>query len=556
MKYGSKVRIIFTEKKIIRNQPLFSFRQLHKKLILPLKFLVYLRPLEVIFFDLSLYKMLKNRPLLSILIIALLVRLIAVFFSKGYSMHDDHFLVIEAAQSWVEGRDDMRFFSKTDADDNNGRSFVYAGMHYYLFKALESFSIYDPQAKMYVVRFLHALFSLLTIYFGYKIVRKLSGPETAKQVGLLLALLWLFPPMSVRNLIEMVAIPFLMAAVWYVLISDDENKSQKKYALLLAAGILTGIAFPIRYQTLFFTGGISIVLLLKGKLKESIVYSIGMMASIGLLSGFLEWLVWDAPFGKLIWYIDYNIKHAQDYSTQPWYTFILQVLIIFLPPISLFVFFGQFNVYKKYFLVFIPTLLFFVFHSYFPNKQERFIFTILPFMLMMGIAGWNEFYASSAFWQKHKKFVSGAWIFFWIVNTILLSVFIFSYSKKSRTEAVYYFHDKKVEGILLEHTETYRTYFLPLFYANHKWPHIVDMNKNQTLEGLKAEIDTIPVGSKPDYVLFLDETNLSQRVERLKVLYPELHIVEVAKPSLLDWILYKMNPVNVNQVVYIGKTTH
>jgi hypothetical protein len=177
-------------------------------------------------------------------------------------------------------------------------------------------------------------------------------------------------------------------------------------------------------------------------------------------------------------------------------------------------------------------------------------------MVMMGVAGWNEIMATSTFWQKHKKFVSGSWIFFWSVNTILLCVFIFSYSKKSRIEAVYYFHDKKApEGILLEHTETYRTYFLPFFYANHKWPHVVDMNKNQTIEGLRAEIDTIPVGSKPDYILFLDETNLQQRIDRLKVIYPSLHIVATCKPSLLDWILYKMNPVNVNQVVYIGKTT-
>ena len=37
--------------------------------------------------------------------IALAVRLLAAFFSQGYFAHDDHFLVIEAAQSWADGHD-------------------------------------------------------------------------------------------------------------------------------------------------------------------------------------------------------------------------------------------------------------------------------------------------------------------------------------------------------------------------------------------------------------------------------------------------------------------
>ena len=47
----------------------------------------------------------RSNPLISILVLAFTVRLIAVIFSQGYLMHDDHFLVIEAAQSWVDGHD-------------------------------------------------------------------------------------------------------------------------------------------------------------------------------------------------------------------------------------------------------------------------------------------------------------------------------------------------------------------------------------------------------------------------------------------------------------------
>ena len=36
---------------------------------------------------------------------AIAIRLIAVIFSQGYGMHDDHFLIIEASSSWVAGYD-------------------------------------------------------------------------------------------------------------------------------------------------------------------------------------------------------------------------------------------------------------------------------------------------------------------------------------------------------------------------------------------------------------------------------------------------------------------
>ena len=40
-----------------------------------------------------------------ILLAALIARLIAVLFSQGYGMHDDHFLIIESSNSWANGTD-------------------------------------------------------------------------------------------------------------------------------------------------------------------------------------------------------------------------------------------------------------------------------------------------------------------------------------------------------------------------------------------------------------------------------------------------------------------
>ena len=47
----------------------------------------------------------REHPLGTIIILALVFRLIAAIFSQGYGMHDDHFIAIEEPWSWTEGKD-------------------------------------------------------------------------------------------------------------------------------------------------------------------------------------------------------------------------------------------------------------------------------------------------------------------------------------------------------------------------------------------------------------------------------------------------------------------
>src|SRR5438874_8316462 len=111
----------------------------------------------------------NQRPLLCIMIGGAFFRLLAVLFSKGYGMHDDHFLVIEAAQSWVDGADYNNWLPTItkSVTTPSGHSLLYPGLHYLLFKLLQFLGMYEPQSKMYVVRFIHAAFSMTIVYFGY-----------------------------------------------------------------------------------------------------------------------------------------------------------------------------------------------------------------------------------------------------------------------------------------------------------------------------------------------------------------------------------------------------
>ena len=47
----------------------------------------------------------SNASLGKIMLFGLFFRLMAILFSEGYGMHDDHFLIIESSSSWVDGFD-------------------------------------------------------------------------------------------------------------------------------------------------------------------------------------------------------------------------------------------------------------------------------------------------------------------------------------------------------------------------------------------------------------------------------------------------------------------
>jgi len=497
------------------------------------------------------YRWWEEKPLFLIMLLAGLVRGIAVIFSKGYGMHDDHFLIIEIAQSWTEGLDVLNWFSKSMEENDSGRNFLYPGLHYFLFLAMEKIHLGDPQLKMYAVRFFHAAFSMITVWYGYKMTLKISTFQNARQVGLILALLWIIPSYAVRNLFEMVAIPLLMYGT-YILVTIEERKN--KWLMYFIAGFIVGIAFPIRYQIIVFAAGLAMVLFFRKKIIETVLFVIGLVSSIALISGYLEWKVWGFPFGKTIYYFTYNFENAENYLTQEWFFYLLLLVVALAPPISLFLLAGNIKVAKKHWLIFLPTFLFFFAHSYFPNKQERFIFTVIPFIIILGVIGANEFFNNSNFWKTKKKLVSSFWIMFWSLNTVFLILFIFSYTKKSRVEAMYYFHDKEqVNALIFDHTSNERSLFLPRFYMDHQWPDVVDVGPNQNIDELNVQLLLREKSFQPTYALFLDDKLIKERVALWKKNYPQMNLVYTAEPSLLDLIFYNLNHVNANQVIYVYK---
>ena len=487
----------------------------------------------------------ETHPLILILITAGVVRLLAAIFSLGYGMHDDHFLVIELAQNWINGSTEW-----FDEGPVIRRGLLYPGLHYLLFWFLKNLGVTDPQSKMFVVRFIHAIYSMLIVLFGYLISLQLTDKKTSSQVGLLLALFWILPFMSVRCLREMVCIPPLLIGLYFA-IKSKGNNSEFKYWIL--SGIFFGFTVALRFQTAFFVAGFGVVLLFQRRWRESAWYSAGFILSVFAMIGAVDWIAWGVPFSSIYNYASYNIKEGSSLVIGPWYNYTILIIGILIPPLSLLLSFGFLKSWKKYAIIFWPAFFFFLFHSYFPHKQERFILPFLPFIIILGVIGWQEFVINSKFWKQKQKLLKGIWIWFWSINCILLVIFTFTYSKKNRVESLSYLsHKNYVTGVVWE-SHLNEAPFIPVYYLN-KFVPVYPFAASKSFDELNAEIIRSNY-SFPNYIIFLGESGIEKRVKNFESYFSKrLQLEKTVDPSLIDDILYTLNPRrNVNQKSYIYK---
>ncbi len=501
-----------------------------------------------------------EKPLVLILFLGIFFRIIAVIFSKGFAFHDDEFLVLDPAGSWVDGFDYNAWLGGR-AEMNHapeGPSLFFPGIHYFILKYLKWRGIMDPQYKMYILRSIMALWSLITIVVGYKITDFFAGKKVARQAGILLAILWFYPMLSVRNLVEMFCIPPLILATWFAI----NPKRKDRLITYLWIGLLCGIAFNTRFQTSMFTGGLGLVVMFRKneqsishRVKQVLLFGFSFIAAVVAVQGVVDMFIWGKPFAEFTAYIKYNIDNSRGYPNGPWYNYFLVVGGILVPPISLFLMFGYFRSWKKYTILFLPAFCFFLFHSAFPNKQERFILPMVPFVIILGSIGWNEFLQTSKYWQKHPGILKGCWTFFWVLNLIALPIVSTMYTKRSRVESMYYLYcQKDLRNYMVE--ESYRGDATqePMFYTGKWYFHPREITNEHSLLQDYQYLQTVPdTLYHPNYVLFFGTENIDARIAAFKKMYPVMTYKATIEPSYLDLLICKLNPINRNETVYIYK---
>jgi len=492
-------------------------------------------------------KKFESLTIYHIMVVGFLLRLMAAIFSKGYAFYDDHFDVVELAQKW---RDGVSFYWMEGPVYNV--SLLYPGIHYLLFGACEKLGITEPQDIMFITRLFHGLLSLFSIYYAYKFSLRLSpNKNTSLIIAWLMAVFWVFPFMSVHSLREFVCIPFLMIGSYHIADPRSTNRS------LMLAGFFFAIAYCFRIQTVFISGGIGLFMLFqRAQFKNSIKFGLAFILSYFLTQGLFDFLHYGNPFASTIAYFKFNANPV-NIGVQPqgpWYQYIGTVAgVVF--GFSFFPlawgYFTSIRISKITALFFAASLLFFAFHSYYSNKQERFIFPFIPYFLILGVTGFQYYYEknSNRVWlRKSMLFILGWFLLF---NTIGLLMVTFTYSKRSRVEAMSYLRKKNdVDNIILEYARSPSQ--LPLYYLGKHLNYFM-LSPEKSTADLKIEIDTSS-SPKPNYVIMVDKSNFEKRLQRLRELYPDIKAETIVKPSTVDAIVFSLNPKhNPNETLYIYK---
>lgn len=497
-----------------------------------------------------------QRPLLWLTVIALLPRLLAAIFSEGYFAHDDHFLVIEAAQSWVAGYDYNEWlpWNQVTAPGPSGHMMVYPGLHYLLFKASDVVGLTSPEGRMVLVRLLHALWSLVIVRCGYRIALRLGDAAIAFHCGLFLALFAFMPFLSVRNMVEMVSAPFLMLSACWLLKAEDADKQGASWRLVLAAGVFAGLAINIRFQTIFFGAGAGLALLLRGQWRSAFVFGAGVLLPLVVLQGGIDLLIWGRPFVEMTEYVRYNLANPDNTGiVSPWYNHLLLLAVVFVPPLSLAIWFG-FARSVRPLILWLPVALFILFHSLFPNKQERFLLPIVPLFFTLGYTAWETWRERSTWWQRHAGLWRGAMVFTWAVNLLLMIPLTVSSSKLERLRAMRLLredHTLKVQGFIIDDTVEQDAPLMPRYYLD-TWRICADPFTDPA-QDMGALVRLNPPGARANAVLFIGAEDMGPRLARAFRAFGDLEFVGVAHPGLLDRTLHWLNPVNRNAVIVVFK---
>ncbi|MBK9176895.1 MAG: glycosyltransferase family 39 protein [Flavobacteriales bacterium] len=489
-----------------------------------------------------------GNALRALTVIALVPRLVAVLFSPGYFAHDDHFLIIEAAASWVAGFDYNNWlpWNQGESPTPTGHSFFYVGLHYLLFSALKIVGITEPKTVMLVVRLLHALWSLVVVRVGYRIALRLGDARSAWQTGLFLALFCFMPFLAVRNLVEVACIPFLMLGAWRLVRSDAPS-----WMDALVAGVWIGMAMNVRFQVIFFAAGPGLAFLMQRKWPQAITYGLGVALPLAIIQGGLDFFLWERPFAELTQYVMYNLANTTTYGVLPWYNYLLLLAGLFIPPLSLAVLFGFFR-RPKPLLLWLSVFLFLAIHSYFPNKQERFMLPIVALFFVLGYAAWEQWRARSQWWQGRTTLWNGTLAFVWALNLVLLPVLCTTYSKRSRVEALSALRDLgPVTGLIIEDTFEGEAPMPPLFYLG-QWNMTVLPWTEPT-----ADLDSALVAKsdrpRPNTILFFGEEDLEARKQRIEAVMGPVELIGKAEPGFMDRLVHWLNPVNRNETIVIGR---
>lgn len=486
----------------------------------------------------------NKHPLFFVILIAILIRLPAVIWSQGYIHSDDHFDTIEVARDWAQDGlwgEDGYLRWKNQSSESIARFPLYTLFLYGILLLYKFIGITSLNTIMFGVRSIHALISIIPIWAGFKIILMTTNSKKWAIIGgLVIASNFAMPFLGVRNLIEMVGGNIWVLALYFLYKYKYEYDKGRAGSLFMA-GIITGLAWMIRFQIAFAVLPIPIILWLRHReLRPAIEYSTGVVVML-MLSGIIDWFFLGSFAASTIRNLSMNTTLGALYKTVP-LMYPLELLVFLVPPISFLAIYYSLkpSFWKKHQLLFFSILMFFVFHMSHSNQQERFIFPIIPAALIMAILACWEKYRKDGYILKKKKLWNGLIISSLAVNLIILIPLTVSSGHLGLVKAMVWIENlesKKTIVIIQPHLKQW----MPLEYtgdANLDRATVRDWNDLQNCRNAPEKWD------KWKYCIFypMKDSDMNEYLDSAIAVFGQMEYYDTIEPSFYDNILHKMNP--------------
>ena len=354
-----------------------------------------------------------------IIIAGLVFHILAAIFSIGYHHCDELFQVFEFAGY------KLGLNNPTDLPwefHNQMRSGIQPLIVYWLVKAGAVLSVNDPFQIATIARMLVSLLAFIAVcLFTSHMENEVVDEKHRNTLWLLTLLFWCTPYFHARFSSEnLSATLFLFGLVLTLRKMSPSNT--------IAAGLLFGLAFVVRFQLIFMIAGLFAwqLIIRKTSWKCILLSCLGMGLAIGIGVLADKWLYGHYTFSS--WnYLDQNLFHhkASAFGSEPFYYYLTESLLQLLPPFSILIVAGIFFFwwrFRQHVITWI-TLPFILLHCFTAHKELRFLFPVinfLPFMLMIA-------YQSMPTPSRITNVVTNKsfqW-FFIVVNFLALLIFTF-----------------------------------------------------------------------------------------------------------------------------------
>ncbi len=376
----------------------------------------------MILFD-SIRNIYLKYPLYLALALGFMFRSVAALYNNTPIAQDDYANIISPALKALQ----------TGADLNtiNYRLEILPSIFYYFLNFFQFLGIESYGTLISFGFFILGLFSLFFIWGMFCLGNNFLEVRWRNSLTMLSALYFLMPLIATRPLQGSLALIPLPWAFYYL------SKNKICYRDFLLGGFFLGLTTIVRFQItllVMITAVylISLVFCRKLPFKSFISFLLGGLLSLAILA-LCDALFNRVPLSTLYYYLNYNFFNnvmRDGYTNQPWYTYILLLFTLFIPPFSIILIRPFINALSKAKLISLNLVIFVLLHSLIGNKLGRFMIPMLPLFFLLTFIGLQKVAKHKIYYQSYR--------IFWFINLLLLLPVIFTKSQSNIIDAAIY----------------------------------------------------------------------------------------------------------------------